>query len=85
MKVPHYTGYIENDRLEVTQPFWVLNIKLRRPINISKDCLISAFIGVHNMLNSYQKDLDKGVDRDSGYVYGPAKPRSFLAGLEFSF
>jgi outer membrane receptor for ferrienterochelin and colicins len=85
MNVPHYTGYIENDRLEVTQPFWVLNLKLRRPINISKDCLISAFIGVHNMLNSYQKDLDKGVDRDSGYVYGPAKPRSFLAGLEFSF
>lgn len=85
MNVPHYTGYIENDRLESTEPFWVLNTKLRKPINISEDCLISAFIGVHNLLNSYQKDLDKGVDRDSGYVYGPAKPRSFFAGLEFSF
>ncbi|MDH4257977.1 MAG: TonB-dependent receptor, partial [Candidatus Aminicenantes bacterium] len=85
MKVPHYTGYIENDRLELTEPFWVLNTKLRKPVNISEDCRISAFIGVHNMLNSYQKDLDKGVDRDSGYVYGPAKPRSFFAGLEFSF
>jgi len=85
MKVPHYTGYIENDRLELTEPFWVLNTKLRKPINITEDCLISAFIGVHNLLNSYQKDLDKGVDRDSGYVYGPTKPRSFFTGLEFSF
>ncbi len=85
MNVPHYTGYIENDRLESTEPFWILNTKLRKPFNISEDCKISAFIGVHNLLNSYQKDLDKGVDRDSGYVYGPAKPRSFIAGLEFSF
>ena len=85
MKVPHYTGYIENDILETTDPFWVLNAKLRKPINITEDCLISTFLGVHNLLNSYQKDLDKGMDRDSGYVYGPAKPRSFLAGLEFSF
>jgi len=85
MKVPHYTGYIENDRLELTESFWVLNTKLRKPINITEDCLISAFIGVHNLLNSYQKDLDKGVDRDSGYVYGPTKPRSFFTGLEFSF
>jgi outer membrane receptor for ferrienterochelin and colicins len=85
MKVPHYTGYIENDILETTDPFWVLNAKLSKPIYITEDCLISAFLGVHNMLNSYQKDLDKGMDRDSGYVYGPAKPRTFLAGLEFSF
>lgn len=85
MKVPHYAGYIENDILETTDPFWILNAKLRKPINITEDCLFSAFLGVYNLLNSYQKDLDKGMDRDSGYVYGPAKPRSFLAGLEFSF
>lgn len=85
MKIPHYTGYIVTDRLETTDPFWVLNAKLRKPVNITEDCKISAFLGVHNLLDSYQEDLDKGIDRDSGYVYGPAKPRSFLAGLEFSF
>ena len=85
MKIPHYTGYIVTDRLETTDPFWVLNAKLRKPVNITEDCKISAFLGVHNLLDSYQEDLDKGIDRDSGYVYGPAKPRSFFAGLEFSF
>jgi outer membrane receptor for ferrienterochelin and colicins len=85
MKVPHYTGYIDNDVLETTDPFFILNAKLHKPINITEDCLLSAFLGVYNLLNSYQKDLDKGVDRDSGYVYGPAKPRTFLAGFEFSF
>ncbi len=85
MKVPHYAGYIENDRLERTDPFWVVNIKLHKPINITEDYRVSIFIGTHNLLDSYQKDLDKTVDRDSGYVYGPAKPRSFYAGFKFSF
>ena len=85
MKVPHYAGYIENDRLERTDPFWVVNVKLHKHINITEDYRVSLFIGTHNLLDSYQKDLDKSVDRDSGYVYGPAKPRSFYAGFEFSF
>ena len=85
MKVPHYAGYIEEDRLETTPPFWAVNVRLRKPINITEHYRMSIFTGVHNLLNSYQEDLDKGVDRDSGYVYGPAIPRSFYAGFEFSF
>ncbi|MGB2844874.1 MAG: hypothetical protein WBC02_08465, partial [Candidatus Aminicenantaceae bacterium] len=85
MKVPHYAGYIKNDKLETTDAFWVMNTKLRKPVNFTEDLRISVFFGVHNILNSYQKDLDKSVDRDSGYVYGPAKPRSFYAGFKFSF
>jgi outer membrane receptor for ferrienterochelin and colicins len=85
MKVPHYAGYIEHDRLERTDPFWVVNLKLRKPLNITENYNVSFFIGAYNLFNSYQKDLDKGVDRDSGYVYGPAKPRSFYAGFDFSF
>jgi len=85
MKVPHYAGYIDEDRLEKTSSFWVLNLKLHRLINITENYSVSLFLGAYNVLNSYQKDLDKGVDRDSGYVYGPAKPRSFYGGFEFSF
>jgi outer membrane receptor for ferrienterochelin and colicins len=85
MKAPHYAGYIAEDRLERTPSFWVLNLKLHRPINITESVRVSLFLGVYNLLNSYQKDLDKGVDRDSGYVYGPARPGSFYLGLEFSF
>jgi len=85
MKAPHYAGYIYEDRLETTQSFWVVNLRLRKPINITETYKASLFFGAYNILNSYQEDLDKGVDRDSGYVYGPAKPRSFYAGFEFSF
>jgi len=85
MKVPHYAGYIDVDRLETTSSFWVLNLRLRRPIIISENSMVSFFLGVYNMLDSYQKDLDKGMDRDSGYVYGPAKPRAFYVASEFSF
>jgi outer membrane receptor for ferrienterochelin and colicins len=85
MKAPHYAGYIDEDRLEATSPFLVINLKVHRPINITETCTISLSLGAYNLLDSYQEDLDKGEDRDSGYVYGPAKPRSFYAGVEFSF
>lgn len=85
MKAPHYTGYIDEDRLETTPCFWIVNLSLRKPITIKETYKVSLFIGANNILNSYQKDLDKGMDRDSGYVYGPAKPSSFYAGFEFTF
>ncbi|MGD2294490.1 MAG: TonB-dependent receptor [Candidatus Aminicenantes bacterium] len=85
MKAPHYAGYIKEDRLETTHPFWVMNTKLHKAINFAKNSTVNFFIGIFNLLNSYQKDLDMGVNRDSGYVYGPAKPRSVYAGFEFSF
>jgi outer membrane receptor for ferrienterochelin and colicins len=85
MKAPHYAGYIETDRLETTEPFWVLNIKLQRLLHVSENCGLNVFVGIYNLLSSYQKDLDRGMDRDSGYVYGPAKPRTFYSGMDFSF
>jgi outer membrane receptor for ferrienterochelin and colicins len=85
MKVPHFAGYIFEDRLETTDPFVVLDIKLRRPINLSSQYKVTVSLGAFNLLDAYQKDLDKGVNRDSGYVYGPSRPRSIYAGFEFSF
>ena len=85
MKVPHFAGYIEKDILEITSPFYVVNVKFDKTINFSENTNTRFFIGAYNILDSYQKDLDKGADRDSGYVYGPAKPRAFYTGFEFSF
>ena len=85
MKVPHFSGYIEEDRLETTGTFWVLNTKLTKVIHLTQNNALSLFVGAFNLFDSYQKDLDQGIYRDSGYVYGPAKPRSYYAGLEFSF
>ena len=38
--------------------------------------------GVNNIFDSFQSDLDKGVDRDSGYIYGPVAPRTYYVGIK---
>lgn len=85
MKVPHYTGFILEDRLEKSPPFWEINLKLQRRIQLNENLRLDLLTGIFNLLNSYQKDLDIGADRDSGYVYGPSKPRTFYLGMEFTF
>lgn len=53
-----------------------------------------VFVHGHNLFDSYQDDLDRSVLsanpsefrlRDSGYVYGPGRPRSFYTGMEIGF
>lgn len=85
MKVPHYSGYIEEDVLETTEPFWVFNAKINHRFNFSDGLELVINLGAYNLFNDYQDDLDKGPNRDSGYVYGPSKPRSYYSSLELSF
>ena len=37
--------------------------------------------GLQNIFNSNQNGFDKGALRDSGYIYGPSRPRTLLVGL----
>ena len=37
---------------------------------------------IYPSINDYQKDFDKGENRDSGYIYGPMMPRSLFAGIK---
>jgi len=84
MSVPHYAGWIPEDRLEKTSGFWVTNVRARRKLPfLGEECAL--IVGVFNAFDSYQKDLDKGIDRDSGYVYGPGRPRTFYAALDIGF
>ena len=85
MKIPHYAGFIPEDRLETSEPFFVINGKITRSLSFNDKTKIDVFAGVFNILNSYQDDLDVGLYRDAGYVYGPSKPRAFYTGLEFAF
>ena len=36
-------------------------------------------------INAFQKDLDRGEYRDSGYFYGPAQPRTVFLGCKISY
>jgi len=84
MDVPHYAGYIESDRLERTSSFWVVNLRLKKAIKLMGSAA-ALILGLFNALDQYQTDLDLGIFRDSGYVYGPIKPRTVYAGLNMGF
>ena len=76
---------IESDRIEQTQPFFDLGLKLSYDIKIYRHITLQINGGVRNILNSYQRDFDRGPQRDSGYIYGPSLPRSVFAGVKLSF
>ena len=82
MKLPHYHGYILEDRLETTEPYSVFNINISRVINIGNE-EVEIYGGVYNIFNSFQKDIDRGPLRDAGYIYGPSKPRAFMLGIKY--
>ena len=82
MQVPHYSGYIDKDRLETTPDFFDLNFTTSYDFSLSKDLSFQLSGGIKNIFNSYQKDFDKGADRDSGYIYGPMQPRTIYVALK---
>jgi outer membrane receptor for ferrienterochelin and colicins len=41
------------------------------------------YAGVKNIFNQIQKDYDKGMYRDAGYIYGPSLPRTINFGIKF--
>jgi outer membrane receptor for ferrienterochelin and colicins len=84
MLVPHYAGYINEDRLEETEDFHEFNLRLEVPFN-RLGVPVSLILMAKNITDAFQDDFDKGPDRDAGYVYGPRQPRTISAGLKVSF
>lgn len=84
MIVPHYAGYIKEDRMATTPDFFDLNFKAAYTFILRDHINLQVNAGVQNIFNSFQKDLDKGEFRDSGYFYGPTQPRTFFVGIKIS-
>ncbi|WP_101690784.1 TonB-dependent receptor [Dysgonomonas massiliensis] len=82
MYVPHLAGYIEDDILKHTKDFFDLGIRLAYDFKLTKELTIQVNGGVKNAFNSFQKDFDKGMLRDAGYMYGPGLPRTFYLGIK---
>lgn len=74
----------EAHRLETTKSFFELNWKSSYNFSLNpKDNLkLQLSGGIQNIFDSYQKDFDKGADRDAAYIYGPSRPRTFFIGLK---
>ena len=93
MHVPHFAPtdeipqgfaytYIQKDEMVHTPDFFELNAKLSYTFVLREHMKIQLNGGVQNILNAFQKDLDKGTYRDSGYFYGPTQPRTVFIGIK---
>ena len=81
MLVQHFAGYVPEDEEVATPTFFEWDIKLCYDIPLYKHYTLEINAGVKNILDQFQSDLDKGMDRDAGFIYGPATPRTFFAGI----
>ena len=76
---------LEQDCIEHTPAFFDMGLKLAYDFKIYRTITLQVNAGVKNILNSYQRDFDRGPFRDSGYIYGPSLPRSVFVGAKLMF
>lgn len=89
MEVPHIVsdaaGELVENRLQRTPAFWVVDVGMSKSWQVGQGKTLTANLGVRNLFNAFQDDLDRGAFRDATYVYGPRQPRLFYAGLTLAF
>lgn len=69
----------------LTPRFMVVDAKVAYDIDLMGSVCMELSAGVKNIGNAYQKDFDRGWNRDSDYIYGPSAPRSLFASARLSF
>ena len=75
-------GIEHPDSEKRTESFWDFGFKLGYTFNLSDVVNIEVNLGVKNIFDSYQRDLDVGAGRDSAYIYGPSLPRTYFFGVK---
>lgn len=83
MLIQHYAGYVAEDEEVVSQTFFDMGVKISYEIPLYKLYSLEINAGVKNIFNAFQKDIDRGINRDAGYIYGPNLPRTYFFGLNF--
>jgi len=78
--------YQEDPVLGLTKSseFFELDFAVTKSLEIFSNLKSSLTIGVKNLTDAYQNDLDYGAQRDPGYVYGPSQPRTFYAAFNIN-
>lgn len=74
------SGFIE---LVDTQVFLDITTKATYHFDLKETFHVELSAGVQNIFNNYQDDFDSGPLRDSDFIYGPNRPRTFFVGLKF--
>ncbi|MBU2636427.1 MAG: TonB-dependent receptor [Bacteroidetes bacterium] len=88
MDVPHEIVVERQDEpllvLSKSQNFFEFDFSARYKFELFSDLSATVTTGIKNLTNAYQKDLDYGIKRDPGYVYGPSSPRTYFVSLELN-
>ena len=82
MKTTHLKGYIPDTRLETTPAMWDVGVNTAYEFKFQTFFPLEVSCGIKNLFNQYQKDFDKGAERDADYIYGPSLPRTVFVGLK---
>jgi len=90
MLVPHVvsdtnTGDLVENRMRETPWFFNLDVGISKSFDIRENDTLTVSLGIRNLLDDTQSDLERGPFRDADYVYGPAFPRTFHAGVRWEF
>jgi len=74
------SGFID---LVDTESFLDMTTKVTYHFDLKDTFHVELSGGVQNLFDSYQDDFDRGAGRDSDFIYGPNRPRTFFVGLKF--
>lgn len=89
MDVPHVvtdaSGTLARNKLTRSDWFFTVDAALVKRWNLKQHGQLTATVGVQNLFNDYQDDLDSGPFRDATYVYGPRYPRTGYLSLSYAF
>jgi outer membrane receptor for ferrienterochelin and colicins len=76
--------FVSKDVAVNTPSFFDANFRVAYSFTIMSGVHAEAAAGVQNLFNAYQKDFDRGVNRDSDYIYGPSLPRSYFGSISLN-
>ena len=91
-KTPDLYGYfnmdfspVRNLKLSFNGTFADLSARVAYNFKLGNSLSCELFLSCKNLTDAFQQDLDRGMMKDSKYIYGPAMPRTFYGGLSLDF
>ncbi len=81
MLVPYFGPENPAGELRESDSFFDLGAKLSYKVKLN-GASVEFSVGMKNILNSYQNDFDRGINRDPAYIYGPLSPRTAYFGIK---
>ena len=72
---------IAGEQLETSEPFLIADLLFSYEFDLSGEIKLQLYAGVKNIFNQTQAQLDSGMFRDAGYIYGPSQPRTINFGM----